>query len=591
MKKISLILILILLQLTPLSASGDKWKDILANKNGNIVFYWYPNNIKIDESKDIIDGVEFDLASSFVSYLNEKYEVEITLDWIVVNSFQEVMDTVQEAESGVFGASSISITDERKKYLNFTPPFLSDVSVLVSSPKVPLAHTAGEFEQIFDNLIAVSIPNTTLDKALKDLKSKYGLHFDILYVSNSGEIIDKIESLENGFGYIDLPNFLVAFDHLSKVRRQFFYPIKLEGIAMIYSLQSDWDEAVNDYFTSNQFDLDRKRIISKYFGEDVIRVVERVATSAEIGPLEEIVISNREKELQYEELLEAANRERERILVNNGLLIAFITAAFILLFLYINFQIKSKANVKLQQQQDTIAKRNSQLQTLNEEKNDLIKILAHDLRSPISNIAGCADLLKEGKGLDQDGEKMIDFISQSSEKMESMIAKILDVDAIDSGNHNLTIEALNVNDLIEIVVNENQGRAKAKGITLTNKSELESPLTIKADQFYTSQIVENLLSNAIKFSKKNTEIKIEIQENTGFVQISVSDQGPGLTKDDKKRIFKKYQVLSAAPTGGEDSVGIGLSIVKLYAEMMGGNVSFESQVGKGTTFYVDLPTY
>jgi signal transduction histidine kinase len=587
MKRFSAICIISLFAICSIKATGDKWKDIMENRSGKVVFYWYPNNIRVIDSKDVLDGVEFDLAHSFINYLNEKYEINIELIWIETGSFEEVMNTVKNSENGVFGASSISITEERKAYLNFTPIYLSDVAVLVSSPGVPLAHTANEFDEIFRDLTAISIPNTTLSEALFKLKDDRALNFDLEYVNNSGEILDKIESIPNGFGYIDLPNFLVAFDYASKVRRQFFYPIKLEGLAMIYPIKSDWDEPVKAYFESKQFENDKRIIISKYFGEDVMEVVERIAKSAEIGPYEEIIISTREKELQYQELLNAALREKERDRISNALIIGLIALVFVLLFLYVNYQIKSRSNEKLEEHQNIIERRNLQLHTLNDEKNDLIKILAHDLRSPISNIIGCSALLNEKENLDADSHKMIDFISQSSEKMESMISKILDVDAIDSGDHNLTIEKLNVNELLQNVQNENKGKAEAKEINILIHSDKK--LAINADQFYTSQIIENLLSNAIKFSEKNTEIRIESKVKNDRIQILVTDQGPGFTEDDKKRVFKKYQVLSATPTAGETSIGIGLSIVKLYAEMMDGSVSFESEVGVGTTFYVYLP--
>lgn len=568
-------------------ASGNLWSDIIKNGEGKITFYWYPNNIRIDESKDIIDGVEHDLAISFVNYLNEKYEVTIELEWIQTKSFNEVMTTVRNSQSGVFGASSISITDERKTFLNFTPPYLSDVIVLVSSPEVPLAQTAGEFKEIFNDLTAISIKNTTLDQALTNLKVSENLDFNSEYVDNSGQIIDKIEDLENGFGYIDLPNFLVAFDQLSRVRRQFFYPIKMEGLGMIYSLKSDWTEPVNDYFKSDQFEKDKHRIIAKYFGEEVMEVVDRVAKSAEIGPLEEIVISTREKELQYQELLNAATKDKERIRVNNALFIGFIGLTFILLVLYIGYQIKSRANKKLEDHQDMIQQRNQQLQALNAEKNDLIKILAHDLRSPISNIAGCSTLLKKDKNIEGDSIKMVDFISQSSEKIEEMISKILDVDAIESGEHNLSLEKFDMVEVIKEVVDDNSPRAEKKKIKIECK--IDRVLSVVADRFYSVQIIENLVSNAIKFSKENTKITISSYKNGNMITVAVKDEGPGLSENDKKKVFKKYQQLSASPTGGETTVGLGLSIVKLYAEMMKGNVSFESELSKGSTFCVNLP--
>ncbi|MEM7297456.1 MAG: transporter substrate-binding domain-containing protein, partial [Bacteroidota bacterium] len=298
----------------------DSWQDILRSKKGKIVFYWYPNNINIENSKDIIDGVEYDLAVAFANYLNKKYKIDLEVEWNQTSSFEEVMETVSSATGGVFGASSISITKERATYLNFTPPYLTDIAVMVSSPNVPIAQTPAELREILNGLTAVTIANTTLFQSLIDLKNEQNIEFEIKNVDNSGEVIETIGQLENGFGYIDLPNFLVTLRSSPKVRRQFFRPIKLEGLAMIYPKNSDWTVPVNDYFSSDQFQSDKHEIIVKYFGEDVTSVIDRISTSADIGPFEEIMISNREKEQQYKELIASTNREKENARFTNFLI-------------------------------------------------------------------------------------------------------------------------------------------------------------------------------------------------------------------------------------------------------------------------------
>ena len=105
------------------------------------------------------------------------------------------------------------------------------------------------------------------------------------------------------------------------------------------------------------------------------------------------------------------------------------------------------------------------------------------------------------------------------------------------------------------------------------------------------QIFDNLLSNALKYSPQNTKVCVELSSAGGKVRFSVCDEGPGLTEDDKQKLFGKFARLSAEPTGGEHSTGLGLSIVKKMVEMMGGEVRCESESGKGAAFIVELQEY
>ncbi len=569
------------------SFSNDSWERILSSGSGKVTFYWYPNNVYISDSRDIIDGFEKDLAFAFIDYLNKKYGVTIELEWKETNSFDEILSTVKDGTSGMFGASSISITDERAKDYLFTPPYLADIIVLVSGQNVPLANSSSDFAEIFEGKTAISIRNTTLNNSLLKLKNELSIDFEIDYVKNTGEIIEKLEQADSSFAYIDLPNFLIAFKNAAKIRRQLFYPIRLEGIAMIYPQGSDWSLPVQDYFTSGQFREDKRNIILKYFGNEIGDIIDRITVSAEIGPFEEILISNREKELQYQELLETMEREREQHRFNEILTVILILLGAVGAFLLVSNRIKSQVNKVLVEQQSIIEERNEELKQLNEEKNDLIKVLAHDLRSPISNIDGCAMLLKDQEEhLSGDAKKMIGFILESSERIQAMITKILDVEAIDSKEHNMQLEKLCPSDIAEEIIDDYSEKAEKKDIRLS--LETEDHLLVKADRFYLAQVIENLLSNAIKYSENGKPVMVSLFRKKDMVRIEVKDFGPGMSKEDKKKVFKKFQKLSSKPTGGEESVGLGLSIVKRYTEMMGGQASFKSKPRKGSEFYIDL---
>ena len=580
------ILLIVLFLVLDLHANGDTWEKILLEKKGVVQFYWYPNNVVIENSLDIIDGVEHDLASAFIEFLNDKYSLEIEMQWIETGSFSEVLETISNGYGGTFGSSSISITEERKQLFNFTPPYLADVAVMITNSSLSIALTEDELKQVLNGKTAISISNTTLVSSLEKLREDLQIEFDIEFVRNSGNIIDRIGSQPNSFGYIDIANFLVAIERNTTVRRQFYFPVKLEGLAMIFPKNTDWEEPVNEYFTSDQFQIDKHRIIEKYLGANATNIIERISKSAEIGPVEEIAISNREKESQYEKLLEATRKdqESERLTI---ILISIIIVALVIIFLVISlYRIKSQNTNRLLEQQRLVEDTNDKLRALNDEKNNLIQVLAHDLRSPLSNILNGAQIIESNEKMTEQGTTLLGFILQSSEKMRSLIDKILDVDAIETGKHNIKLEKLSLEGVVNQVLKDNDSKAKGKSITLAQN--LENGLYVNADRIYTAQILDNLVSNAIKYSKERSTVKISSCIQGDMTRISVQDQGPGLTDDDKKKLFKKYQRLSAKPTKGEESIGLGLSIVKLFTERMGGMVSYETKVGVGTTFHIDL---
>ncbi|WP_425391521.1 ATP-binding protein [Ekhidna sp.] len=583
---LQLAFLLVLTSTSEVLANGDTWKNILSDKQGIVEFYWYPNNVIIENSRDIIDGIEHDLAISFIRFLEASHNVSIELRWIETDSFEEVIDKVKNGKGGTFGASSISITEQRSEYLNFTAPYMADVAVLISNSNLNVALSLDELKEVLDGNTAVSITNTTLVESLIKLKANLGVNFSIKYVKNSGDIIKRVSELENSFGYVDIANFLVAVDKNTNIKRQFFLPIKLEGLSIIYPKGSDWNKPVKDYFESQQFEEDRKRIIQKYLGANATEIIDRISKSAEMGPLEEIVISNREKEAQYERLLEAAKKDQDSVRLTIILISILIVVLVVLVLLYALYRIKSQNNDRLLEQQRLVEEANEQLRSLNEEKNNLIKVLAHDLRSPLSNILNGSQIVESNEKLSEQGQKLLGFIMDSSQKMSSMIDKILDVDAIETGRHNLKIEHIDIHETLQQIIKENETKANKKSIQII--ANLQKDLIVEADKIYTAQVIDNLVSNAIKYSGENAKVEITCQPVGEMVRISVKDEGPGLTKEDEKKLFKKYQQLSARPTKGEMSIGLGLSIVKLFTELMGGQVSYETELGKGTSFHVYL---
>lgn len=239
---------------------------------------------------------------------------------------------------------------------------------------------------------------------------------------------------------------------------------------------------------------------------------------------------------------------------------------------------------------------NQRLEALNHEKDELLSIVAHDLKNPLTGIMMSSSTLAQAANLPLERiAAMGERILQSSERMLNTITKLLSLNALEQGGKTLETRRFNVAQLVRDLVDEHHAHAAAKDITILVEVS-DDDIELKTDESAMAEVVENLLDNALKYSPKGKRVWVSVQknisthlENATFVRVAVRDEGPGLNDEDKTRMFGKFARLSAKPTGGEDSTGLGLSIVKKLVEAMGAEIMVESQYGQGTTFNVDVP--
>jgi len=246
----------------------------------------------------------------------------------------------------------------------------------------------------------------------------------------------------------------------------------------------------------------------------------------------------------------------------------------------------SKANKDIVRQKAEIEENNQKLIELNNEKSNIIGIVAHDLKNPLTSAFTMANILKsESNNLDEEQTQCINVIEKSINRMNDMINRLLDIRKIEDKISELKLEKVNLRKIIRDVNNNLSNEINRKKISLSVEAE---ELYAKVDPDYAVQVFENLISNAIKFSPPNREVKVILAKDNGKARTEIIDEGPGLTEDDKKKVFGKFQRLSAKPTGGEQSTGLGLSIVKKYVEAMNGKVWCESEAGRGANFIVEF---
>jgi two-component system sensor histidine kinase/response regulator len=236
------------------------------------------------------------------------------------------------------------------------------------------------------------------------------------------------------------------------------------------------------------------------------------------------------------------------------------------------------------------------LEALSREKSEILDIVVHDLKNPLGAIIGISDMIQNGVEMGFQTEDYVQFgreIGNATARMSTLIRNLLSMHALDSGNIEMNCIPLNLSAFVELIVHDFRTRAMAKNLTLHVSPQTE--YSIYADEIFCHHIIENLLSNAIKYSPAGKNIWIDtsnVSDNgKDKVRFSVKDEGPGISAEDHKKMFQKFTRLSAQPTGGEDSTGLGLSIVKKFAEKMNARVWCESELGNGSTFVVEFPLH
>jgi signal transduction histidine kinase len=247
-----------------------------------------------------------------------------------------------------------------------------------------------------------------------------------------------------------------------------------------------------------------------------------------------------------------------------------------------------RLNMELVRARHELRRFEQRVRELRAEKTEFLSMVAHDLRSPLSNIVTSADIAASDPDMPREqATEFLQIICSSARHMIHLVENLMDLNAIEQGRMKMDLGPCELGELVRGVAANYDAKARAKMQELSI-SEERGPHVALADQYTAIQIFDNLVSNAIKYSPTGKRIDIRLRRREEMVRFEVQDQGPGLDKDDLEKMFGKFARLSAKPTGGETSTGLGLSIVKKMVEAAGGNVWCESEPGKGSMFVVEL---
>ncbi len=233
------------------------------------------------------------------------------------------------------------------------------------------------------------------------------------------------------------------------------------------------------------------------------------------------------------------------------------------------------------------------LQRANAFKNEILGTVAHDLKNPLGVILGRTEMLTEliGTGVPSEMvESQVEHIRSATKRLTAMVDHLISDAMADAFDITIRREPVDVSALAAEVVEANLPSAASKQQKITVSAIPDQTALCDADRV--REAIDNLLSNAIKYSPIGGTIGVEVGPDGGErLAIRITDEGPGLSPEDISRLFGRFQRLSAKPTGGESSTGLGLSIVKKIIDMHGGELAADSAgPGQGSTFTIKLPT-
>ena len=432
-------------------------------------------------------------------------------------------------------------------------------------------------------IFAEKAAQMTSESKNMDLVSRLGIQLGKIYFS------EKKYSLAQSY-------FQQVLDMASKSKDLIIQQDAYYYLAEICNINSNTRCAYENY---KQYTEVRQALNSA----EVARLIERAESRLEI-----------EKRDKKNEVL-TANQIKDQALIdrqrtyNIALVIIVAAILIILINLWVTSRKRRYANEKLRlknahiaRQQEEISeqndminaqnkvlyKHNKDLAELNNEKDTLMNIVAHDLKSPFNRIKGIGELLSLTE-LSEEQRSYVSILKSISQSGIDLIRDLLDVNAFESDKRKPEISKVDIYSLLLEKMKAFYADAKSKQIDLKMEGG-ESQVFITSDKVYLSRILDNLISNAIKFSDPGHPVILKVGQVEGHVYISIKDFGQGFSDDDKQDIYKKFTKLSAKPTAGESSNGLGLAIVKTLVDRLEAEIELHTELDKGSEFVIKFPS-
>jgi signal transduction histidine kinase len=250
-------------------------------------------------------------------------------------------------------------------------------------------------------------------------------------------------------------------------------------------------------------------------------------------------------------------------------------------------QARVAAHLQLQRQKHLLQESYDQLRKLEELRDNLVHMIVHDMRTPLTAVLGFLHLIEMmgGESLPCNLREHLKKAGASVENLVEMVSSVLDVSKMEAGEMKLTMADCDLMSMARDALAKVESLKRCRELMLNGPEE---PVIVVADAAIILRVLQNLLGNALKFTSEGALIHVNICNQEGTVHVSVQDTGPGISREDQAKVFDKFWNLEARKHGHIYSTGLGLTFCKMAVEAHGGRIGVDSEVGRGSTFWFEL---
>lgn len=527
----------------------------------SMAVYYLLRAIEIDELRNDLLGACYDYVNIAEVYYNSK-NFSAAENW-GKKSFERTQQLGEE--------SLLGYTAEMLAIAHIEMGKLDSAKILIALSQKLAQQYNNEYliNRNTSHLGRVFLKHGNYDSAriyfLKAIKQSDGKHFsDVLLPSL---ILLSKTYLKLGLEKEALEHAAEAFEKSTSVKNNVLAMESCSVLAEIYEATNQSKEAIHFLHLASLF---KDTILDQSIRGSMQAKMFDLDLEKEKREKNQVISSLTQKDLQL-------TRQRYVLLSAGGALISLLIITFLV----------RKAGLERQRINKLLMANNLQLNKLNQEVNGLINTIVHDLKSPLNSMHGLLYLLetevkdnKEAQHLIQQGNKVLTGGHE-------IIRQLLELRELEEKPPIPKPELISLREFVEGLREEHASYSKQKQIELLTES---SDTQIRLDRLLTKRLLANLLSNAIKFSPSGKQVVLKAVVQEAAVIFEVIDQGQGFTEMDRQKIFQKFQKLSARPTAGESSHGLGLAIVQLLSQQLKATIDLKSEAGKGAAFIISIPT-
>ncbi len=263
----------------PAELRGDSWATVQQRKSGTItITYIDTPGLSFRNQQGRLDGVCFDIIKDFMDYVKATKGIQLKANVMPESkSFGQFLSDVKLAQGGVFGLGNITITAERKQIYNFTPPFINNLSFIISHNSVPTLANINSLGTQFKGMTAYTVKGTTNEKIILDIKAKYIPSLSIVYLPTSGAVLTKVASDNRSFTSLDFNYYAEALKYNAPIKRHPVGDQREEDFGIIMPKNCDWTPVWEEFFANNRYTKspEYRRILLKHLGPSAVRALEQ----------------------------------------------------------------------------------------------------------------------------------------------------------------------------------------------------------------------------------------------------------------------------------------------------------------------------